>query len=206
MKVRDRLIVAVVAAVVAIGAVWLLVVSPERNQASALSAQIAAEQTALIPAQASLAAAKAAAAGYAGDVHTIAQVTTAIPTSVDLPNVIATITKLAGTSVNVHELDVGGTSVTSAGPTTFGVTFTFEASYSSLQSFLAELDSLTATDGTNIAASGRLFTVGGVALTPLPPNRTKATVTATTYLQTQGGASTGATAATGATQTAAVTP
>ena len=44
MKVRDRLILAVVAAVIVVGAVWLVLVSPERSKASNLGTQITTEQ------------------------------------------------------------------------------------------------------------------------------------------------------------------
>lgn len=197
MKVRDRLIVAVIVAVVAIGAVWLLLVSPERNQASSLSAQIAAEQAALGPAQAALSAARVAAAGYPGDVHQLAQVVRAVPRTADEPNLITTITQLAGTAVDVHEVNVGGAAASAAGPTGLGLTFTFESSYGALQRFIDALDRLIATDGTNILANGRLFAIQGVSLAPnLPGGGVKATVTAVSYLQTPATASTGATGTT----------
>jgi len=204
MKVRDRLIIAAIAAVVAVGAVYLLLVSPERNQASSLSAQIVVEQATLASAETSLEQARTAAAGYLGDVHALAQVTTAIPTSADEPSVITTITKLAGTKVNVHSVSVGGSGATTAGPNSLGLTFSFHASYTTLQSFLTALDQLTRTDGTNVAAAGRLFTVSGVSFTPDQKSGTSASVTASSFSQVP--TAVGATTATGVTPTAAVTP
>jgi hypothetical protein len=204
MKVRDRLIVAVMVAVVAIGAVWLLLVSPERNQASSLSSQIATEQAALGPAQAALSAARAAAAGYPSDVHQLAQVITAVPRTTDEPGLITTITKLAGTAVDVHELDVGTNSGTAAGPIAIGLTFTFYASYGALQKFIVALDRLVATDGTNLLANGRLFTIEGVTLAPkVPGTGVRATVTAVSYQQTP--VAPPATGASGASGTAGTT-
>ena len=55
MKVRDRLVLAVVAAIAVIAAMWLVVVSPERNQVTTLSGQIAGERESLQTAQAQLA-------------------------------------------------------------------------------------------------------------------------------------------------------
>jgi len=214
MKVRDRLIVAVVAAIVVIGAVWLLLVSPERDKASSLSAAIVAEQTALSDAKATLAAARSAAAGYPGDVRALANVITAVPTSIDEPTVIKTITKLAGTKVDVHEIDVAGgdssaasadTATTPSTAQTLGLSFTFNTTYRNLQQFLTGLDNLTQTDGTNISATGRLFTVSAISFHPTQaPDGLQAAVAAQSYSQNTAGA-TGATGAT-TTTTAAVTP
>jgi hypothetical protein len=205
MQVRDKLILAVVAAVVAIGAIWFLLVSPERNQASSLSTQIASEQATLSSAQASLASARAAAAGYRGDVHALAQVTTAIPATIDEPSVLRTITKLAGTTVDVHSVNVGASTPTAEGANALALTFQFNATYASLQRFLTKLDGLIRTDGTNLAASGRLFTVSSIAFTPQGHNSTSATVGATAFSQGGTGA-TGASSATGVAATSAVTP
>jgi len=202
MKVRDRLIVAVIAAVVVIGAVWLLLVSPKRGEASSLQTQIASEQVALASAQATLASDKVAAAGYLSDVRALAQVTAAIPSTADEPGVITTITKLAGTQIDVHEADLSYGS----GSTSLGLVFSFSASYGTLQSFLNTLDRLTITDGSNISADGRLFTITGIALTPYPPHGAKATVTAAAYSQAGTSATTGASGATGSTATTTAAP
>jgi hypothetical protein len=217
MRVRDRLILGVIAAVIVVGAVWLVLVSPERSKASNLGTQIATEHAALASAQASLAAAKATAAGYPADVAAISHVMTAVPPDPQESNIVTTITKLAGSSVDVHEITVGGAAATGTGPVSIGLTFTFKTTYSALESFIAKLDNLLKTDGTNIDASGRAFTVNSVSLEPLPPNKTTATVTVAAYAQnpaapvaaatTTPTTSTGATSATGATgATGATTP
>lgn len=209
MKVRDRLIVAVVAAIVVIGAVWLLLVSPERNKASSLSAQIVTEQTALSDAKASLAASRSAAAGYPGDVRALVNVVTAVPASIDEPTVITTVTRLAGTKVDVHAIGVSSADASSSSTATpatgsanaLALSFTFNTTYLGLQKFLASLDNLTQTDGTNISATGRLFTVSSIQFTPNGPGGIQAAISAQSYSQNIAGA-TGATTTT----TAAVTP
>jgi len=203
MKVRDRLILAVVAAVIVIGAVWLVLVSPERSKVSTLSSQIATERAALASAQATLAAARATAAGYPADVAAISHVMTAVPPDPQEPNIVTTITKLAGTSVDVHEISLGGPTPSAAGPVGIGLTFTFKTTYSSLENFLAQLDNLLKTDGTNIDASGRAFTINSVALQPLAPDKTEATVTIDAYSQN---AAAPVAAATTTTSTGATTP
>ena len=209
MRVRDRLILAVVAAVIVVGAVWLLLVSPERDKASNLAAQITTQRTALASAQSALATARATAAGYPADVAGINQVLTAAPPDPREPSIVATITKLAGTSVDVHELSVGAAAPSAAGPIAMGMTLTFKTTYPALQDFLGKLDALLKTDGTHIDASGRAFTINSVALSPLGGDRTQATVTIDAYSQNAAAPvaaatttpATGATGATGATTT-----
>ena len=202
MRVRDRLVLAVIAAALIAGAMWILVVSPERSQVSSLSTQIDTARAALVSAQSQLASARTAAAGYVDDVHQIAEVTTAIPPSPGEAALIRTIARLAGTKVDFHELDVASGGATATGPVSLGLSFTFNTSYQDLQNFLTELDALTTTDGAKVNASDRLFTIGSVALAPLSPTTAKATVTASVYLQ---GAAPVATAPTGTTQRAGLT-
>lgn len=179
---------------------WVMVVSPERSQVDSLSAQITTEQTALTAAQAQVASARDSVAAYVGHIHQISDVVRAVPTDPGEVALINTIVKLAGTKVDFHELDVNGSGASAAGPTALGLTFTFDANYGNLQSFLAAIDALTSTDGTNISSKGRLFTIQSVSLIPDGKSGTKATVIANVYQQNPAStAPTGATGATGAT-------
>lgn len=200
MRAIDKLIAAGVVAALLAGAVWLMLVSPERSQAGALSAQIAAERSTLSSTEASLASARAAVASYPGDVRALAQVATAVPTAADESTVITTITKLAGTKVDFESIDVGGDNATAQGPQSLGLTFSFKATYASLQSFIAHLDQLVLTNGTNFTAHGRLFTISGMGITPTGAGGTSASVTAAAYFQTPGSSTAADTAATGASQ------
>jgi hypothetical protein len=184
MKARDRLALAAVAAVVVIGAMWLLVVSPERGKVSTLKTQIASERAALVTAQGKLSSARDAVAGYVGNVHQVAQVTHAVPTSPAVDEVIKTIVKLAGTRVDWQAFNVGSGSPSAAGPVALGLNFNFQANYGNLQSFLTAIDSLTTTDGTSVSSSGRLFTIESVSLTPSGNSSTKASIIADVYQQT----------------------
>lgn len=200
MRVRDRLVLAVIAAALIAGAMWILLVAPERSQVTSLSTQIDTSRAALVTAQSQLASARRAAAGYVDDVHQIAEVMKAIPPSPGEAALIRTIVRLAGTKVDFKELDVASGGATATGPVSFGLTFTFNTSYHDLQNFLAALDALTATDGSKVNASDRLFTVGSVALAPLSSTTTRASVTASVYLQSAAAVATapaGATSPTG---------
>jgi Tfp pilus assembly protein PilO len=202
MRVRDRLVVAVIAAALIAGAMWILVVAPERSQVSSLSTQIDTGHAALVAAQSQLASARRAAAGYVDDVHQISEVMTAIPPSPGEAALIRTITKLAGTKVDFHELDVSSGGATAVGPVSLGLSFTFNTSYHDLQNFLAALDALATTDGSKVHASDRLFTIGSVSLSPQSPTTTAASVTALVYLQ---GAAAVATVPTGTTSPTGLT-
>lgn len=183
MRTRDRLVVAVIAAAVVVGAMWVMLVSPERSQVTSLSTQIVTERNAFGAAQAQLAGARRAASSYVDYVHQMNDVTTAVPPSPDEAGLIRTITRLAGTAVDFHELDVGGNGASPSGPASLGLTFTFYTSYKHLQDFLASIDALTKTSGPRLSASDRLFTINSVSLTPTTPTEMKASITAQVYLQ-----------------------
>jgi hypothetical protein len=211
MRVADRLIAAIVAVLVVVGAMWVLLVSPERSQVAAVSTQIDAQRTALATAQAQVANARTAAIAYVGHLRQIDAVLRAVPPVPGEAALIATIDRLAGTKVDFREFDLGAASATAGGPMSLGLTFTYWTTYQGLQSFLTALDGLTTTDGSNVSANGRLFTVTSVSMTSLsdptlaPPNVTKATVSALAYLQGTPAAASGATGAIGATGTTGAT-
>jgi uncharacterized membrane protein len=184
MKTRDRLALASVAALVALGAMWLLVVSPERGKVSTLNTQIVSERSALLAAQGKLSSARDAVAAYVGNVHQVDQVMHAVPTSPAVADVIKTIAKLAGTHVDWQSFTVGAAGASGAGPTAVGLNFNFEANYGNLQSFLTAIDSLTSTDGTSVKSPGRLFTVASVSLSPAGNSSTRASIVADVYQQT----------------------
>jgi type II secretory pathway pseudopilin PulG len=203
MRVRDRLVVAVIVAVALAGLMWVALVSPERAEVKTLDAQITTQRSALVGAEAQVASARHAVDGYVGHLHQIKEVIKAVPKVPAEAEVVATIDKLTGTKVepDFRELDVGSDTATGTGPSALGLTFTYWTTYKGLQTFLAKLDSLTKTDGLNVNASGRLFTITAVSLAPLsssqaPANVTRASVTAEVYLQ---GAAISAAPATGAT-------
>ena len=199
MKVRDRLVLAVIAAFLVAGAMWVIVVSPERGKISTLDSKISAEQVALTQAQTQLNGARDAVAAYVGHVHQIDAVMQAVPPSPAESSLIKTIVKLAGTKVDFRALNVAGAGASTAGPVSFGLTFDFDANYGNLQSFLTAIDGLTTTDGTSLSSHGRLFTIQSVSLQPDPPSNTKATIVASVYQQDTTLGATGATGAIGTT-------
>ena len=183
MRPRDRLGLAGVLTVVVIGAMWLLLVSPERSKLNSLSTQITSEQAALTTAQSQLDSARASVASYVGNIHEIDAAVRSVPTSPAEAALIKTIVKLAGTKVDFKALNVGGSNADPAGPVAVGLTFSFDSNYGNLQSFLTAVDALTTTDGTHISSKGRLFAIQSVSLTPSTGGNTTASILASVYQQ-----------------------
>lgn len=205
MKVRDRLVVAIVLAGVVLAGTWMLLVSPERSQVNDTATQVTAERSALTTAESQLDSARSAATAYEGRLSQVAQVVRAVPQSAAEAELISTIEKLAGVPVDFREIDINGPATTPLGPGELTLTFNMWVTYTDLRNFLTALDALTVTDGTGVSAKGRLITVTAVTLAPtnsapsVPANVVKATITAQAYLQPTGITITPATGATGST-------
>jgi type II secretory pathway pseudopilin PulG len=88
MTGRDRIVILVVLALGAVVAGWMLVVSPKRDQASALSTQISAQQSQLDSARSQLAAGETARAAFAGQYAELAKLGEAVPPDDDVPSLI----------------------------------------------------------------------------------------------------------------------
>ena len=88
MTARDRTVIMVVLALGAIVAGWLLVVSPKRSQASALSGQITSVQSQLTSARSQVAAGEEARTAFAGQYAQLARLGEAVPPSDDIPSLI----------------------------------------------------------------------------------------------------------------------
>jgi Tfp pilus assembly protein PilO len=168
MGSRERLIASIVVAVVAVLAMWILLVEPKRNDANALLASINAERAALATDQQQLAAAEQARVEYPAEVHSLKLLAIAAPTSDEEPQLIGTINRLETThSVNYSSTSIGAPSAASGGLPTIALQFAFTGSYANLQSFLGQFDSLTLASGSNVRADGRLVSVSSISLAPL---------------------------------------
>ena len=174
---RERLIACVVAAVVIVVAVWILLVSPERNKAASLNTQIAAARSTLAADEAQVALAEQARTTYPKEVRAVKLIENAAPLTDQEPQLIDLLNRLEVGHVirwTTTGLATGG--ATGAGFPTIGLTFAFNASYLRFQKFFAAIDALTATDGTNLLVKGRLFTIDSATFA-----KGTATVTMTVY-------------------------
>jgi Tfp pilus assembly protein PilO len=125
MTIRDRLVASVIVAAVAVGLMWVTVVSPKRSAASSLTTQISAAQATLAGAQQALASAQQAESSYVANVHAVSQLTSAVPRTDDEPGLLTLISRLAGNhSVEFHTVTLG-TPTPSTGLSTLDLTFSF---------------------------------------------------------------------------------
>jgi hypothetical protein len=187
MTTRDRIVIAVVAVAVILAAVWIEVVSPERKQASTLSAQVTAAQAQLSAAEGQATSERNARSQYASAYASIVSLGKAAPASEEVPALIDQLTEASNEKdVDFQSITPGGggsatpsdTSTTGAAATTGATTagsgggltqvpfsFTFSGSYFNLERLFDKLTSFATLDSAgNIEVSGRLLTIAGVSL------------------------------------------
>jgi hypothetical protein len=115
---RDRIVIMVVLAVGAVVAGWMLVVSPKRDQAAALSTQITAQQTQLDTARSQLSAGETARKAFAGQYAQLAKLGEAVPPDDDVPSLIYQVQNAAqGAKVSFRGLQLSAAGGSSSTPT-----------------------------------------------------------------------------------------
>jgi Tfp pilus assembly protein PilO len=210
---RERTALIVVVLVAILGAAWLLVVSPERQQATKLSAQVVAAKAQLASAESQLAGARAAQSKYAAAYTAVVSLGKAVPASEEVPALIDQLTQASNEkSVDFNSITPGATTGAGAVAATAGsgvtpqpFTFTFEGTYFALEHLLNRLaDFTTLNSSGSLDVNGRLLTIqsvklapsGAVAVAGAAPTTSKltGTITASAYTMAAGASLTGATA------------
>ncbi len=210
MTARDRNVIGIVLSLIAVVAVWLLVIQPKRDQASKLGNQIATAQSQLDQARQQVAAGLAAKSEFAKDYTTIARLGEAVPADDNVPSMIVQLQHAATvTGVDFRALQLNpasgsttapATSASAAqsstatlppgaavGPAGFPIepfTFTFNGNFFHLSSFFNRLEHFVVVTNKGLAVSGRLMSLNAISLGPSQagfPSIT-ATISATTYL------------------------
>jgi hypothetical protein len=208
MTQRDRTVLIAVVMLAIVAAGWLMVVSPERQKASKLAAQVSSAQSALSTAQSKLGEARNAQAQYAKAYSTIVSLGKAVPAADEVPSLIYQLERASNSkSVDFSAIVNGGTSATgtsgaaasgsgaaaaAAGFTAMPFTFTFNGSYFDLEHLFESLNRFTLrTTSGPLQVSGRLLTIDSVKLSPLSvssektgkgPAELTGTITATAYI------------------------
>lgn len=191
MSVRDRTVLLVLAVAGVLGALWFLVVTPERQRAVAAAGQLTAvdaRRSTALSAQATALTARSHFPTYVSDISLLAR---AVPAG---PGVSALLKQLESTAardhVNVRSITVaGGSSASGPGavtstPTTQPATattsgtpgaaatlpstsysFAFEGSFLDLERFFDGVNHYTAVDGSDLRVHGRLLSLQSVNLT-----------------------------------------
>lgn len=215
MTARDRLVLAGVLALAVLGAVWVLLVSPERKTASKLSSEVSAASAQLASAQGEVANARAAQARYASAYTSVVNLGKAVPAGEEVPSLMYQIAKAsnqkhvefnsitAGAEAGASSSSGGAATPTAAltGFTQMPFTFVFNGSFSDLYHLFVQLNKATVrTTSGGLQVSGRLLTLQGVKLEPTSEStgstqNLTGTITATAYvLPAEQGLTGGATA------------
>jgi Tfp pilus assembly protein PilO len=180
MTGRDRMVLIAVVVLVALGAAWMLVVSPERKQAGELGTQVAAAQTQLASAESEVSSARAAQSQYAAAYAALVSLGKAVPPSQEVPALMdqiaqasnrksinfTSITATPGASSASSQTSSSSTAATAAF-TQLPFSFVFEGSYFDLEHLFNQLtDFATLTKSGQLRVSGRLLTIQSVSLSP----------------------------------------
>ena len=212
MTQRDRIVLMVVGCLAVLGAYWFMALKPKREEVKEADARIAKASAQLEEANATLANARGAKAAYQKNYATVANLGKSVPVDDNAPSPqsqIRAIAKKNGVPFQSRELKAGaggssaapaasstasasvtatlppGAAVGAAGFPTMPFSFVFRGSFFKLQSFLADINSMTTIrkDG-RIRVRGRLLQVDGVGLQAGPagfPN-VEAKIAATAYV------------------------
>jgi hypothetical protein len=211
MTTRDRLLIMIVVAIVAVAGSWILVIQPKRDEASKLAGQVTAAQTQLGSARAQIAAAELARSTYASNYAAVAKLGEALPADdntgslifqlqdaatragVDFRSLVlnpassgpaAATPSTSSTSQAVTATLPPGAAVGAAGLPTLPFTFTFTGNFFHLANFFGRMERFVVATNNKISVSGRLMTLNAISLGAGPRGFPQiiATISATTYL------------------------
>ncbi len=191
MTGRDRIVLIVVAVLALIGAGWMLVVSPKRQEASKLGTQLSEAKTQLAGAEGEVSQARAAQAKYSAAYASLVSLGKAVPTSQEVPSLIYQLSRasnqknvdfasIAATSSGTAPSSPSGGGSTAAAPSGSGAsgaatagfsqmpfTFVFNGSFFDLEHLFQQLNRFTIRGASgNLQVSGRLLTIQSVKLVP----------------------------------------
>ena len=191
---RDRIVVAVLAAVAALGAFYMLALKPERQQISALDAKIATQRQAITSARESYVLGRAAQAALKTDGREWAALKLAVPEQSDIPALLRTLERNAKAAhVGMQSLSLaGGSSASSAAAaaptagagtapvaTPVPIQLTFSGGYLALNKLVRNLTGLVSISGGKVHATGPLLSINSVNLAG--GSKLTGNVTATIY-------------------------
>ncbi len=183
MTTRDRLVMMGVLVLGVLAAGWMLGVSPERQKAAKLDAEVSAAQTTLATAQTQLTEAQGAQSQYSTAYASVVKLGKAVPAEEQVPSLVYELDQ-ASNQKNVEFTSIaagsGGSSegtppasksatgtaaLASAGFTQMPFTFIFRGSFFDLNHLLGSVDNFTLnTSGGDVQVSGRLLTIQGISL------------------------------------------
>jgi Tfp pilus assembly protein PilO len=229
---NPKLLIAVVALVAAMGAYWMLVLSPKRERLAQLDTEVAAAQTELSQQQATLATYTKAQGAYKTNYATVVRLGKAVPADDDVRSLMVQLNSAATRSnvdfrtISVGEGAASGDPVTAgttapppgavavgtAGFTAMPFSFSFDGDFHNLSSFFSRLEHFVTVGDKNVDVTGRLLRLESLSLKPdATSNHITAEIGASSYLlpatqSVTGGATATAPATTTGTPSTPTTP
>lgn len=204
--VRNPLVLGALAAVIAIAAYWMLILSPKREEAAALGTEISSVQQQLVEAQSQLATFRKAKDSYKANYATVARLGKAVPEDDDIRSLMVQVESAAeDTGVDFRTIQIGqttggtaatptdassgqvpppGATVGEAGFMTMPFSFKFRGKFFNLSKFMTQLERFVAVRNDALDVTGRLLVLESLTLEPGQegfPN-IDAQIGATTYL------------------------
>jgi Tfp pilus assembly protein PilO len=187
MTARDRGVLIGIVSLALLGAVWFLLVAPEREKASKLGASVSAASAQLATAETELTSARGAQARYASAYASIVNLGKAVPPAQEVPSLIFQLDQASNRKqVEFNSIVTGGSAgagasgapgsasasaASTAASSAFSqmpFTFVFNGSFFNLEHLFQQLNRFTQrTASGSLQISGRLLTVQSVKLAPL---------------------------------------
>ena len=153
-------------------AFWFLALAPKREQVKTLDSQIAAKQTELATAQATLAGYRKSKDNYGKNYATVVRLGKAVPEDSDIRSLLVQLdAEAGGTNVDFRTAEVGAgaggtaaaatptatTTTAGAGFEQTGFKFTFKGTYENLRSFMARMERFVNLRNEKMNVTGRLL-------------------------------------------------
>jgi len=225
MTTNDTRTIAVVAlaGIAIVAALWMLAISPKREERAEVKANVAAQQARLSTAEAQLASFELAKKQFPVKLAELKRLDKAVPARGAISSLLRQLqrrAKVRNSNLRLIALKSGGaTSGSTSGVTTPGATvgpnglaalpfeFEFTGEYFDLRDILATVRRSVSVKKDKINVSGRLLTIDSVSFSrpEVDSPRTKATLSATAYIAPDGAATPQPPAAAGATTPATPT-
>jgi hypothetical protein len=178
MTTRDRLVLMAVVVLGVLGAGWMLGVSPEREKAAKLDAEVSAAQATLATAQGQLAEAQGAQSQYSTAYASVVKLGKAVPADEEVPSLVYELDQ-ASHQKNVEFNSISASASGGAGPsaasaassasalgaaasggfTQMPFTFIFRGTFADLYHLLHQVDDFTLHTTSGILVTGRLLTI-----------------------------------------------
>jgi Tfp pilus assembly protein PilO len=166
---NKTLLIAVVATAAAMAAFWFLALAPKREEAAALNDKIAAKETELATAQATLAGYRKSKDNYGSNYATVVRLGKAVPEDDDIRSLLVQLdAEAGGTNVDFRTVEIGGganagaaaadpAASGTAGFETTAFAFTFKGTYENLQQFMARMERFVNLRNEKMNVTGRLL-------------------------------------------------